>query len=283
MPQRRPGGVHPAAAPGHPGAGLALGALIPLAAAGSRALPHVAAAAPPNTRCAQIVDHRLALADTLSTAFFSQAANGRARAGSVRQWQYRRRSESAGRWMCARRFRYRVPRAAYAVGSAAAGGVQPVRAALRAQPPLDLRPPLARILHQSLGGVDPCARHRPKKNAPRSRPPLTDQLGVALRPGRAASATGPGEATTRSTVGNPRRRQLQGGTSSTGPRRARRASRSRATRRARKTGRPRAARIGRRPAGSGRAEGRPNRRPTSSPARPTTTASCRSSKRRCRT
>ncbi len=100
---------------------------------------------------AQIVDHRLQLNDTLSTAvFFSQCESFKG-SEDMRRLQ----AERAGRLAQAVDPRvavpYRVPRAAYTMGAlvVVASSLFALRYGLHRR--LDLKPPLAQMLHQSFG------------------------------------------------------------------------------------------------------------------------------------
>ena len=110
---------------------------------------------------AQMVDHRCALADTLSTAlFFSQAEPPSHVSREVRQSQF----EQAGRLSqtvdVRRAVPYTVPRAVYPLAALllAASGLFALRYGLSRR--LDLKPPLARILQQKFGGNEPAKQAR---------------------------------------------------------------------------------------------------------------------------
>src|SRR5947209_11949010 len=86
---------------------------IPLAAAAA-GLYQVRRRLPSRYRVAQIVDHRLELADTISTAlFFSEAAPARGSSGEVRQTQFQRADQLARSVDVRRAVPFVMPRSVY--------------------------------------------------------------------------------------------------------------------------------------------------------------------------
>ena len=133
---------------------------IPLVAAGAGLYVTLRRLPPPYT-VAQIVDRRCALADTLSTAlFFSQGEPPSCVSGAIRQSQL----EQAGRLSetvdVRRAIPYTMPGAVYLLAALllAAFSLFALRYGLSLR--LDLKPPLARILHQKFGGNEPTEQAR---------------------------------------------------------------------------------------------------------------------------
>ncbi len=103
-------------------------------------------------RVAQIVDRRMHLADTLSTAlFFAQDEPRRPGSAEVREFQRQQAERLAPGVDVRRAIPFTMPRAVYAVGALAlvASSLFALRYGLTRR--LDLKPPLARILQQTLG------------------------------------------------------------------------------------------------------------------------------------
>jgi hypothetical protein len=129
---------------------------------------------------AQVIDRRLDLADTLSTALYFDQEGARARVPeSVRQHQYEQASRLCPQVDVRIAVPYRAPRALYASLALllVAGSLFALRYGLSHS--LDLRPPLASIIHRSLGGPDPVERAAAKKDAPRI-PDMLDQMGMSV-------------------------------------------------------------------------------------------------------
>jgi hypothetical protein len=125
-------------------------ALAPLAALGV-GVWRMIRRAPSAYAAAQLVDRRLRLADTLSTAIFFDTAGGRRRASAEVRRAQRAQAERASQSACAAdAVPYHVPRAAYALGVllAAASSLLALRYGLDRR--LDLKKPLARILQPVL-------------------------------------------------------------------------------------------------------------------------------------
>jgi hypothetical protein len=133
-------------------------ALIPLAAIGT-GIYRAYRRRPSSYRAAQIVDHRLALADTLSTAvYFSGQMDGHPDAQPDAQEVVRSQRESAERAATGVDLRqaipYSLPRSAYIVAALAlvASSLFALRYGLSKR--LDLRAPLARIVQEQFSPAD---------------------------------------------------------------------------------------------------------------------------------
>jgi hypothetical protein len=137
--------------------------LIPAAAVGV-AIYRVRRHVPSLYVSAQVVDRRMNLADSLSTAvFFSHAAN--AGEAGMRRSQREQAERSAAGVDVRRAVPYRLPRAAYALAGLAvvASSLFALRYGLTRR--LDLSEPMARILQQALGLDTPQnAKQAPRKN-----------------------------------------------------------------------------------------------------------------------
>src|SRR5262249_28244633 len=124
---------------------------IPLAAL-AIGLYRVRARLPKPYAVAQIIDRRLSLADSLSTAlFFSQPDAPAHGSAEVRRLQFERAEALAANVDVRHAIPYTMPRSAYAMAALAlvASSLFALRYGLTRR--LDLRPPLANILQQSLG------------------------------------------------------------------------------------------------------------------------------------
>jgi hypothetical protein len=128
-----------------------------------------------------MLDHRLALADTISTAvYFAQQPPDDNQRDAVREWQQGQAEAMSRTVDPAAAIPYRMPRAAYATAGLllVASSLFALRYGLSHT--LDLRPPLASILHDTLGGDEPVREAAArKKNLPKP-PGLQDQLGITL-------------------------------------------------------------------------------------------------------
>jgi hypothetical protein len=137
-------------------------------------------ALPAPYRAAQVIDGRLGLADTLSTALFFLDPHGRAAAPeSIRQCQYAQAQRLCRQVDVKAAIPFRFPRTGYASAALLllASSLFGLRYGLSHS--LDLRPPLARIIQRSLGGSDPVERaSAPKKDGPRV--PGLDQAGMSI-------------------------------------------------------------------------------------------------------
>ncbi len=152
--------------------------LIPLLAAAA-GLYRVRQRLPSLYTTAQIIDHRLNLADTLSTAVFFSL---RPPADETREEVGRFQRESAERLAKSvdprRAIPYTVPRAAYAMGALVlvASSLFALRYGLNRR--LDLKPPLARIFQQTFGhDAEKEQAANPHKKAPPEMQPQPDQAG----------------------------------------------------------------------------------------------------------
>lgn len=130
---------------------------------------------------AQLIDRRLSLADTLSTAlFFSRA--GTKVSPSMRDGQRKQAEQVAERVELARALPFAMPRAMYAL--AVLGLIASSLFALRYgfTRTLDLRAPLTRIVMQNFGGA-PQEEATLRKGAHKSRPDEPKPIGIALPEG----------------------------------------------------------------------------------------------------
>jgi len=145
-------------------------ALIPIAAAVA-GLSRVRRRLPELYTVAQIVDRRMNLADTLSTAlFFSREDDARRANPEIRRMQYERAAQMAEGVDTRQAIPYTAPRALYSTAALAlvATSLFALRYGLTRH--LDLKPPLATILQQTLG-LDP-----PSQQARNSRPKDPDPI-----------------------------------------------------------------------------------------------------------
>jgi len=111
---------------------------------------------PPPYTVAQVVDHRMRLADTLSTAlFFSQGEPPPCVSREVRQSQFEQAARLAQTVDVRRAVPYTVPRTVYLLAALVlvASSLFALRYGLSRR--LDLKPPPARILQETLGGHEP--------------------------------------------------------------------------------------------------------------------------------
>src|SRR5206468_3765268 len=134
---------------------------------------------------AQLIDRRLGLADSLSTAlFFSEVDPAAPASPEIRRAQFERANVLAQSVDVRRAVPYRMPRAAYAMAclTLVAGSLFALRYGLTRR--LDLRQPLANFLPESFSGGKPVqqANHarRNTKQTPEtpddgSTPPAQDQ------------------------------------------------------------------------------------------------------------
>ncbi|HYW41472.1 MAG TPA: hypothetical protein VE959_01365 [Bryobacteraceae bacterium] len=142
--------------------------LIPLAAA-SVGLYRVARRLPSPYVVAQIVDHRLDLADSISTAlFFSQGAPANRGSAEMRRLQYERADRLSQSIDARKAVPYTVPRSLYLAAALVlvASSLFALRYGLNRR--LDLRPPLASMLQQNFGFNQ---RHDQAKASPKKLPP----------------------------------------------------------------------------------------------------------------
>jgi hypothetical protein len=133
---------------------------------------------------AQLIDRRQNLADSLSTALFFTTPEATVRdPGWMRQPQFEQAEQVARTVDLRQAVPFTMPRAVYAAGLLAfvATSLFALRYGLNRR--LDLRPPLARILQQSLGWGDDAqqvASRDKKREAPAKRSQLQDALGMSL-------------------------------------------------------------------------------------------------------
>lgn len=146
--------------------------VIPLAAAGV-GLYRAYRRRPGLYAVAQIVDRRMALEDTLSTAlYFSREQAGSHVSPEVRRCQFERAERAAGGIDASQAIPYSVPRGVYAMAALVlvASSLFALRYGLSRR--LDLKPPLATIVMQTLGGGE---RTETAKNQRRAAPPEQQQ------------------------------------------------------------------------------------------------------------
>jgi hypothetical protein len=144
-------------------------ALIPLAAVGA-GLYRAFQRRPSAYRTAQIVDHRLTLADTLSTAvYFSGRPSDEPDAEDVMRSQRESAERAAASADLRRAIPYRMPRSAYVVAALAlvASSLFALRYVLSKR--LDLRAPMARMIQDQFSPAD---RKETAENTRRTPPPL---------------------------------------------------------------------------------------------------------------
>jgi len=166
----------------------ALGALILLLLVGTQILnwqwalliPLVAAIAgfyrarkrlPTPYAVAQIVDRRMALEDTLSTAFFFSQDEAASRADAeVRQWQFDRATRMAESVDVRKAIPFTIPRTIYLMAALilVASSLFALRYGLTRR--LDLQPPLATILEQTFGTNERTEQARNNRKLPQPEP-----------------------------------------------------------------------------------------------------------------
>ena len=133
---------------------------IPLVAAGAGL--HVARRRLPSPyTVAQMVDHRMALADTLSTALYFSEGEPRSHVSrEICQSQLEQADRLSQTVDVRKAVPYTMPRTAYLLAAllVAASGLFALRYGLSLR--LDLKPPLARIVRQKFGGNEPTAQAR---------------------------------------------------------------------------------------------------------------------------
>ena len=125
---------------------------------------------------AQVVDHRLALADTLSTAVFFQEGAPLQVSPEVREFQHDRAKALAESLDVRRAIPYAMPRAVYAlvVVALVAGSLFALRYGILGR--LDLQPPLAHMLQQQLLGNRPETAKNNARKPPQSPDPQDEAL-----------------------------------------------------------------------------------------------------------
>jgi hypothetical protein len=133
---------------------------------------------------AQLVDHRMSLADSLSTALYFGQEERRAHVSAeVRELQFKE-AERLSEGVDARKaIPYALPRAMYAAGALllVASSLFALRYGLSRR--LDLKPPLASILQQTLGGPErtEVAKNDPRRT-PAADPDAQDDNGESVAP-----------------------------------------------------------------------------------------------------
>jgi len=150
---------------------------------------------------AQMVDHRMGLADTLSTALYFSEDERRARVSrEIRQCQWEQAERLSQTVDVRKAVPYSMPRTAYLMAALLAGaaGLFALRYGLSLG--LDLKPPLAGMLRQKFGGMEPMERARsarPKAaedadwrdGATEPLPDAEQEPGVSSRPMQETGAT----------------------------------------------------------------------------------------------
>jgi hypothetical protein len=119
----------------------------------------------PPYRAAQVVDRRMELADTISTAVYFEEQSGRV-SSSIRQFQRERANQAAESVDVSLAVPYAMPRGIYlmAVLALVAGSLFGLRYGLIGH--LDLHPPLAHMLAQQLGWKEPTEVARNNRKPP---------------------------------------------------------------------------------------------------------------------
>ena len=140
---------------------------------------------PPPYLIAQLLDRRLHLADTLSTAVYFSCQG--AAAGDVRDCQFAQAERLAAQVDVCRALPYRVPRGVYplAILALVASGLFVLRYGLSRR--IDLQPPLARILQQQLGF--PPRTVLARNLLPQSEPRFSDSEEFSADPDHGEPAT----------------------------------------------------------------------------------------------
>jgi hypothetical protein len=138
---------------------------------------------------AQLIDRRLGLADTVSTAlYFGTSADERRSTSWMREAQLAQAERVAERVDARKAVPFKAPRALYAAGLLAfiATSLFALRYGLERR--LDLRPPLASILLHSFDGNGAQVASLQKKRPGAKRSPLEEALGLSTDDGSARSA-----------------------------------------------------------------------------------------------
>ena len=132
---------------------------------------------------AQIVDHRLSLSDTVSTAvFFSEVKPDAAVSPEIRQAQREQAGRAAETADARRAVPYVMPRGAYVAGALllVASSLFALRYGISRQ--LDLRRPLANFLPDSFGGGRNVKQAAQTRRNPKQAPQSPDENGTATDP-----------------------------------------------------------------------------------------------------
>lgn len=128
---------------------------------------------------ARIVDHRLALADTISTAVYFQQEPPSQTSPAMRQFQLEQANRVAESADVRQAVPYAMPRSVYlvAVLMLVAGSLLALRYGLTGR--LDLQPPLARMLQQQFGWNQPTDLARNMRRQPPPVPEAQDASGAS--------------------------------------------------------------------------------------------------------
>ena len=136
---------------------------------------------PSRYRVAQIVDHRMALADTLSTALFFNETDAVLRVGKdIRQTQFARADRLAQTVDVRRAVPYILPRTVYLMAALllVASSLFALRYGLSQH--LDLKPPLASMLPPYFGGGKPADLANNQRRNPKRDPEAHYDSGIAM-------------------------------------------------------------------------------------------------------
>jgi hypothetical protein len=156
--------------------------LIPLAAA-AFGLYRVQRQMPSRYAVAQLIDHRLGLADHLSTAVFFSEVNTNARvAPEIREAQFERAGRLAQGVDVRRAVPYTMPRSVYVMASLTlvAGSLFALRYGLSRR--LDLKQPLANFLPESITGGKPASQAKNARRNSKQTPETPDDGSTAANP-----------------------------------------------------------------------------------------------------
>ena len=129
---------------------------------------------------AQIVDHRLALADTISTAVYFQETPPARISPAIRQFQLERAGQLAASVDVRLAVPYAMPRRVYLMAGLAllAGSLFALRYGLTGR--LDLQPPLAHMLQQQFGWNQPTELAKNMRRQPPQVPAQQDDAGASV-------------------------------------------------------------------------------------------------------
>ncbi len=129
---------------------------------------------------AQVVDRRLGLADTISTAVYFQEEPGARVSAPVRQCQLARANRAAQSADVRRAVPYAIPRGVYPMAALAlvAGSLFGLRYGLLGH--LDLRPPLAHVLEQQFGWKERSEVARSARRQPPQVPNQPDDAAASV-------------------------------------------------------------------------------------------------------
>jgi hypothetical protein len=156
--------------------------LVPLAAA-AFGLYRVQRQMPSRYAVAQLIDHRLGLADHLSTAlFFSEVDRSATVARSIREAQFERAGRLAQSVDVRLAVPYTMPRSVYVMASLmlVAGSLFALRYGLSRR--LDLKQPLANFLPESITGGKPASLAKSARRNPKQTPETPDDGSTSANP-----------------------------------------------------------------------------------------------------